>query len=78
MIEASAPTERRITCVATGHEKLLVEVLPTALSVWCRICKRAEPVPRAQIERMWAELDQQKRESELTDCGMSVSASHHS
>lgn len=50
--QTTAPTQR-INCEAIGRPKLLAEVTPDGISVWCRICHAAHVIPRAQVMAAW-------------------------
>lgn len=53
MIEPTTAPASRINCEAIGKPKLLAEITPDAISVWCRICKRAHLIQRETVMRAW-------------------------
>jgi hypothetical protein len=52
MINQTVPTER-VTCDVIGRAKLLAEITPTGLNVWCKICKTSHFIDRARVMRAW-------------------------
>ena len=46
-------TMHRVNCEAIGRPKLLAEITPDGISVWCRICKRSHIIPRMAIIEAW-------------------------
>jgi hypothetical protein len=50
--QTTAPTSR-ITCNAIGRAKLLAEITPDGISVWCRICHTSHVIPREQVVAAW-------------------------
>lgn len=60
MIEQSAPTTTdRITCSIQGplnergHPKLLADLTPEGISVWCRRCKKSHVISKERCIAAW-------------------------
>ncbi len=53
MIQQSATSTERVTCDVIGRKKLLAEITPDGISVWCRICHTAHVIRREVVMAAW-------------------------
>ena len=53
MIQQTTAPTARINCEAIGRPKLLAEITPVGISVWCRICGTSHVIPRMVVMEAW-------------------------
>lgn len=66
MIQQQTTAPTRINCEVIGRPKLLAEITPDGISVWCRICRQAHIIPRAQVVAAWERGESVQCESAST------------
>ncbi|MBA2285825.1 MAG: hypothetical protein H0W02_10100 [Ktedonobacteraceae bacterium] len=53
IVARPTPAPQRVTCDVTGRPKLLAEITPAGITVWCRICHRAHLIPCEVVIAAW-------------------------